>query len=195
MVILDRRIPDVSVDCVRCDSEAGAHKIVRLLQKLGHRRIAKLGGPEGISTADDRLAGYRRAMAEIHQDEVSDLIQSGSFTIDSGYEMVKNAVSTTPPPTAIFAANNFLAIGALRGLQDYGLNVPEDMALVGFDDLPPALNVFPFLTVVAQPAYDMAQVATKLLLARLSGEAPKKCQEIILETELIIRQSSGEPII
>lgn len=194
VVVLDRRVPNSDTDIVRCDSEAGAYKLVSLLQELGHRRIAMLGGPEGVSTADDRLAGYRRAMAKIDQKEDGELIQSGSFTMASGYEMVKNAVALTPPPTAIFAANNFLAIGALRGLQECGLKVPEDVALVGFDDLPPAHVTFPFLTVVAQPAYDMAQVATNLLLARLSGDAPETCQEIILQTELIIRQSSGGPI-
>lgn len=195
VVILDRRIPDVSTDSVRCDSEEGAYKLVRLLQELGHRRIAILGGPEGISTADDRLAGYRRAMAEIGQKEDGNLVQSGSFTMSSGYEMVRIAVAKTPRPTAIFAANNFLTIGALRGLQDCELKVPEDVALVGFDDLPPSLTTFPFLTVAAQPAYEIAQIATKLLLARLTGEAPETYQEIILQTELIIRQSSGGSII
>ncbi len=195
VVILDRRIPGVNTDSVRCDSEGGAYKLVRLLQELGHRRIAILGGPEGISTADDRLTGYRQAMAEIGQTGNGDLVQSGSFTMSSGYEMVKTAVAKTPRPTAIFAANNFLAIGALRGLQDCGLRVPEDVALVGFDDLPPALTTFPFLTVAAQPAYDIAQIATKLLLSRLAGEAPETYQEIILQTELIIRQSSGGSLI
>lgn len=194
VVILDRRIPDVSTDSVRCDSEGGAYQLVRLLQELGHRRIAILGGPEGISTADDRLAGYRRAMAEIGQTEDNELVQSGLFTMSSGYEMVKKAVAKTPRPTAIFAANNFLTVGALRGLQDCGLRVPEDVALVGFDDIPPDLTTFPFLTVAAQPAYEIAQTATKLLLARLTGEAPETYQEIILPTELIIRHSSGGPL-
>lgn len=195
VVILDRRIPGVNTDSVRCDSEGGAYQLVRLLQVLGHRRIAMLGGPEGVSTADDRLAGYRRAMAEIGQEEDDNLVQSGSFTMSSGYEMVKEAVAKAPRPTAIFAANNFLTVGALRGLQDCGLRVPEDVALVGFDDMPPALTTFPFLTVAAQPAYDIAQIATKLLLARLAGEAPETYQEIILQTELIIRQSSGRSLI
>jgi LacI family transcriptional regulator len=195
VVVLDRRVRDANTDGVRCDSEGGAYQLVRLLLELGHRRIAILGGPEGISTADDRLAGYRRAMSEIGQEGDGDLIQSGSFTMAGGYEMVKIAIAKTPRPTAIFAANNFIAIGALRGLQESGLKVPDDVALVGFDDLPETLVTFPFLTVAAQPAYEMAQQATRLLLARMAGEAPEKCQEIVLPTELFIRQSSGGKLV
>jgi len=153
-----------------------------------------LGGPEGTSTAEDRLAGYWRAMSEADLEDVSELVQTGSFTQASGYEMAKKAISTSPKPTALFAANNFIAIGALKALQDCALAVPEDVALVGFDDLPPALVTFPFLTVVAQPAYEMAQKATQLLLARIAGEELEEFQEIVLPTELIVRQSSGQAL-
>ena len=81
----------------------------------------------------------------------------GAFTQDSGYEMACQALAASPQPTALFAANNFIAIGALKAVQDHGLRVPEDIAMVGFDDLPPALVTFPFFTVVSQPAYQMGQ--------------------------------------
>ena len=194
VVVLDRRLPGAETDSVRCDSEEGAYQLVRFLLDLGHRRIAMFGGPEGVSTAEDRLVGYRQAMAEAALEDISDLVQAGSFTQASGYEMAKQAISITPRPTAIFAANNFIAIGALKALQDYGLKVPEDLALVAFDDLPQALVAFPFLTVVVQPAYKMAQEATKLLLTRLNDDTRREYQEIVLPTELIVRQSSGEAI-
>lgn len=195
VVVLDRRMPDAETDVVRCDSEDGAYQLVRYLIELGHRRIAVLTGPEGTSTADDRLAGYWRAMSEAGLEAIDTWVQRGSFTQNSGYEMAGNVVDLTPRPSAIFAANNFIAIGAMKAVQEHGLTVPEDVALVGFDDLPQALVMFPFLTVAAQPAYEMAQAATRLLLARIAGEAPEEQQEIVLPTELIIRQSAGQAVV
>jgi LacI family transcriptional regulator len=191
VVVLDRWVPDARADVVRCDSEGGAYQLVRLLLSLGHRRIALLSGPPGVSTAEDRIAGYRRALAEAGLRGGAELVHDGEFTQASGYEMARQALAAKPRPTALFAGNNFIAIGALRALRDAGLGVPEDVALVGFDDLPAALVIEPFLTVAAQPAYEMGQRATALLLARLSGQAPEAYQEIVLPTEVIVRQSSG----
>ena len=193
VVVLDRRLTETKTDVVRCDSEGGAYQLIRLLLDLATARIALLGGPEGASTADDRKAGYRRAMAEAGHD-VADLELCGSFTQASGYEMAKEAIAKNPDQPRLFAANNFIAIGALKALQDSELSVPEDMALVGFDDLPPALVTFPFLTVAAQPAYEMAQKGAELLLARMGGEEPEAYQEIVLPTELIVRRSSGKAL-
>jgi LacI family transcriptional regulator len=179
---------------VRCDSEGGGYQLTRLLLSLGHRRIAVLSGPQGVSTADDRVAGYRRALTEAGLDVDPGLVYYGQFSLESGYAMTQQVLAVTPRPSALFAGNNFIAIGALRALRDAGLQVPEDLALVGFDDLPEDLVVDPFLTVVAQPAYEMGQRATELLLARLSGEAPEAYQEIVLPTEIIVRQSSGQAV-
>lgn len=191
VVVLDRRIPQAKTDSVRCDSELGAYQLVQLLLKLGHRRIAALSGPRHVSTAGDRVAGYWRAMREASLDNNVQSVYFGAFTQDSGYEMACQALAASPQPTALFAANNFIAIGALKAVQDRGLRVPEDIAMVGFDDLPPALVTFPFFTVVSQPAYQMGQKATELLLARLAGEAPEQYEEIILPTEVLVRTSSG----
>ncbi len=191
VVVLDRRIPGAKVDTVRCDSERGAYQLVRFLLDLGHRRVAILGGPTGTSTADDRLSGYRRAITEAGLKEVPGWIQSGLFTQASGYVMAMNVLDQKPRPTALFAANNFIAIGAMQALQACDLAVPDDVSLVGFDDLLPAVGALPFLTVAAQPAYEMAQAATRLLLARIAGEAPEEYQEIVMPTELIVRRSSG----
>jgi LacI family transcriptional regulator len=195
VVVLDRRLPGGEIDVVRCDSEAGAHEIVRLLINLGHKRIAMLGGPKGVSTADDRLLGYQQALAESGLNAEKELVQAGAFTQESGYEMARKAISRSPRPTAFFAANNFIAFGALKALREEGLDVPDDLALVAFDDLPPALVTFPFLTVVAQPAHEMALEATKLLLARMESDSDREGQEIVLPTELIVRQSSGGRIV
>lgn len=194
VVVLDRRIPDNQADMVHCDSEEGAYQLTRLLLSLGHRRIAMLSGPQGVSTAEDRVAGYRRALAEAGLDDDAALVCYGEFSLESGYDHAQQMLARTPRPTAVFAANNFIAIGALRALRDAGLRVPDDLALVGFDELPAGLVVDPFLTVAAQPAYEMGQRATELLLARMSGAAPAAYQKIVLPTEIIVRESSGRAL-
>lgn len=189
VVVLDRRVPGTAADVVRCDSEGGAYALTQLLLKLGHRQISILTGPEGVSTAADRVAGYQKALAEAGPQPLAGLVYYGSFNQTSGYEMARQALAARPRPTALFAANNFIAIGVQKALQDAGLRVPEDVAVVAFDDLPPALVTFPFLTVAAQPAYEMGQTAANLLLARLAGSKAHK--EIVLPVEIILRQSSG----
>jgi LacI family transcriptional regulator len=191
VVVADRRIPNNEADVVRCDSEDGARQLVRMLAGLGHRRIALLCGPRDVSTAEDRAAGYRRGLAEAGLDLSEQASFHGAFTQASGYEMACRALAFDPKPTALFAANNFIAIGALKALQDAGVRVPGEISLVGFDDLPEALVTFPFLTVAAQPAYPMGQKATRLLLERIAGNGPQGYQEVILPVELVERQSTG----
>ena len=193
VVVLDRQVPTADVDVVRCDSEGGAYELVRHVLSLGHRQVAVLTGPKDVSSAQDRVVGYRRAFLEANIDIIEDLIFYGKFIQASGYEMAQRALLATPQPTALFAANNFIAIGAWRALRDAGLRIPEDITLVAFDDLPAGLVVDPFLTVAAQPGYEMGKQATELLLDRLTNDAPTEPQRIVLPTRLIIRHSSGAP--
>jgi LacI family transcriptional regulator len=194
MVVLDRRISGAKADVVRCDSEGGAYHLTRLLLSLGHRKIAVLSGPQTISTAEDRVRGYQKALAEQGVPVRPELILYGSFTVESGAEMARRMLTLSPKPTAVFAVNNFIAIGALKMLQESHVRVPESIALVGFDDLPVSPMFDPFLTVVRQPAYEMGLRAAELLLARLAGTAPRAYQELILPTEVEIHRSSGPPI-
>jgi LacI family transcriptional regulator, galactose operon repressor len=121
-------------------------------------------------------------------------IYRGELTPESGYGMTRQAINLPLRPTALIATNNFITIGAMKALQEVGLDVPEDIALVGFDDLPAAMVTFPFFTVISQPAYEMGTRAMKLLLERLEGKETNHFQEVILPTQLIIRRSSGQPI-
>ncbi len=196
VVTLDRRVPDVEVDSVRCDSVDGAYRLTRYLLSLGHKQIAMLSGAVGVSTADDRVKGYCQALAEAQVSLDPRYIFRGDFTQESGYAMTLQALHLPLRPTALIAANNFITIGALKALQETQLDVPEDIALVGFDDLPLAMVTFPFFTVIAQPAYEMGRKATECLLQRLKNPqaAEEPYQEIILPTQLIIRQSSGQPL-
>ena len=104
--------------------------------------------------------------------------------------MAKQSLAVTLPPTALFAANNFIAIGALKFLREVGLRVPEDISLIAFDDLPLSLTINPFLTVAVQPAYEMGYRATQLLLNRLSYETIHELEEIVLPIEIIVRKST-----
>lgn len=107
--------------------------------------------------------------------------------------MALEVLEERPAPTAIFAANNFIAVGAMRAIREAGLRAPGDLSIVGFDDLPPDWSMDPFLTVVAQPAYTFGQRAAELLLERIDGHAPDGARELVLPGELIVRRSSGPP--
>ncbi len=194
VVVLDRRVPTVDVDTVRCDSVDGAYQLTRYLVSLCHTQIAMMSGALGVSTADDRVTGYRKALEEAGIAMVDGYIFRGDFSPESGYAMTRQAINLPLRPTALIAANNFITIGAMKALQEAGMDVPDDIALVGFDDLPPTMVTFPFFTVVSQPAYEMGTRAMKILLDRLEGKEMEMAQEIILPTQLIVRRSSGHPI-
>ncbi len=192
VVLLDRNVPDVQADLVRCDSVGGAYHLVKRLIDLGHKHISIITGPEGVSTSDDRVMGYLQALTEAGLADKKQIF-SGSFTQVSGYELVFQALAKTPKPTAIFGANNFISIGVMKALRDADIQVPEEISVVSFDDLPTAMIVDPFLTVAAQPAYEMGKKATELLLSRLGDAYSYVHQEITLPTEIIERRSSGPP--
>jgi len=189
IVVLDRRVPGAKVDVVRGASMRGASELVQYLLSLGHRRIAVLSGPQSVSVSRERVAGYRQALQAGGLDEQAEMVYYDQFTHAGGYKMAGQALQANPPPTALFAANNFIAIGALKALRERGLQVPEDISVASFDDLPSDLILDPFLTAVIQPAYKMGQQATKMLLARINGQTESPYQEIVLPTELVIRRS------
>ena len=195
LVVVDRRLPAADADMVRADSRAGAFELGRLLVSLGHRTTAVLTGPPDVLTADDRVAGFREAVAA-HGGLPPPSVHRGAFSIESGAQMARLALAATPRPTALFAANNFIAIGVLHALDEMRIRVPEDVAVVGFDDLPPAMVTFPFLTVASQPAEEMGRRSVAMLLARLSGGhgTGPPYEEVVLPTQLVVRRSSGDPL-
>ncbi len=191
VVLLDRRVRGAQVDVVHGDSEGGAYQLTRHLLELGHRRIALLSGPENVSTAADRVAGYCRALDEAGLQPDRDLMYHMQFSQDAGYQMAMQALAKSPRPTALFAGNNFIAIGALRAIHENELRIPQDISIVVFDDLPASLVMEAFLTVVDQSPYDLGQRATELLLTRLAGEGLEEPQDIVLPVQMTVRQSSG----
>ncbi len=189
LVVLDRRLSQPVADAVRCDSESGAYQLTRLLLERGHRLIALLTGPEHVATATDRVTGYRRALRAAGLDSDGESVFYGAFTIQSGQDMARQALALNPRPTAIFAGNNFIAIGMMQTLREAGIRVPEEISVVGFDDLPASLLLDPFLTVAAQPAYEMGREATNLLIKRLAGDGAQAPQEVVLPVEIVERKS------
>jgi LacI family transcriptional regulator len=192
VVMLDRKFPDDQSDSVRCDSISGAYKLTKHLLELGHRNIAVITGRKDISTAYERVDGALQAFEEVGLSERPS-IYWGDYVQQTGYLYAQQILAANPRPTAIFATNNFIAIGAMRALHEAEIRVPEDMSVVVFDDLPAAITIDPFFTVAAQPAYEMGRLATELLIARLAKEGPDEPQEIVLPIEIIVRNSSGKP--
>jgi LacI family transcriptional regulator len=190
-VIIDRRIEGWEVDTVLGDSMSGARALVQHLIGLGHKRVAIVSGPEGTSTADDRVAGYCLALTEANIRPTPRLIKRGEFRATSGERLTYELLDEGLFPTAIFAANNAIAMGAIDALEKRGLHIPQDVALVCFDDFPNASRFFPFLTVAVQPAYDMGVNAAQLLLSRLDTELGLRPRQVVLPTRLIIRYSCG----
>ncbi|HEX7398121.1 MAG TPA: substrate-binding domain-containing protein, partial [Candidatus Limnocylindrales bacterium] len=144
------------------------------------------------------VAGYCRAMLDAGLELDDDLVRYGEYNYGEynqvdGNRMAQEVLAADPRPTAIFAANNFIAFGAMRSLRDAGFRVPEDVSIVAFDDLPVAWLSDPFMTVVDQPAYEIGRRAAELLLSRLDGTISGPGREVVLPSELIVRRSSGPP--
>jgi LacI family transcriptional regulator len=190
VVALDRRVSGVKIDFVQSDSEDGAYHLTKLLIGLGHERIIMITGPKDVSTSVDRVAGYQRALAESGLDD-NEQIYYGTFTQEGGYELTRQAMTHSPTPTAIFGANNFIAIGIIKALRDLKVAVPGDISVVAFDDFPESMLVTPFLTFIEQPAYEMGRMATELLLKRISGELTGGRQKLILPTQIVERGSTA----
>lgn len=185
------RHPDPRVHYVDTDNAGGARMAVEHLIRLGHRRIATITGPLEMPAGQDRLLGYRQAM-EAHRLPVDPaLIVHGDYTQPSGMTAMQRLLPASP--TAVFAANDSMAIGAVRALRRAGKQIPSDVAIVGFDDLPLAADVEPALTTVRQPIARMGAMAVEVLVGLLGNPEGVTSQpvRVILPTELVVRDSCG----
>ena len=178
-------------DAVSIGSFEGAAGLTRHLIGLGHRRIATLTGPEGNIDTYDRLRGYRAALEAAGIEPDADLIIPGDFTEASGYASVAKILGRRPRPTAVFAANDYMAIGLLGALRDARIQVPQDLAVAGFDDIPIAQYLSPPLTTVRVDAYVFGQRAVQLWMQSDAGNGARR---ETLPTHLIVRASCGEAL-
>jgi LacI family transcriptional regulator len=176
------------IDNVYVDSVAAARTIVTHLINRGHRRVAVIGGHRGPRPA--RVLGYLQALSEHGIELDGRLIREGEFQEHEARVAMRQLLSLSSPPTAVFAVNDLMAIGALVAIRDAGLQVPRDVAVAGFDDIPAAQFVSPSLTTIAQHPEWLGQRAAAMLLERLRGEAPPhgRCEE--MPYELVVRGST-----
>ncbi len=190
VVTIDRFVAELPCDSVTVANEEGAAAAIRHLIALGHKRVAMVTGPKNVSTATERLAGYVSALGAAKIAVDPNLIHHVVFRQEGGYEAATRLMSLPEPPTAIFAASDFLALGVLRALHERRTRIPDDVAVVSFDDMPWAAALSPPLTAVAQATYEMGATAARLLLERIR-EPDRPVARIRLQTQLVVRSSCG----
>ena len=188
LVVVDRYALNMMLDSVRVDNDWGGWRATQHLVELGHTRIGCIAGPSDLTLSAERVTGYRRALQEggIPVDE--SLIIKSNFQFEGGYQAAHRFFAMDKPPTAIFACADQLAIGVLRAAFELGRHVPDELSVVGFDDIRLASFINPPLTTIAQPKYEMGGIATTMLLERIANpDMPPRQQ--ILDTNLLIRGS------
>jgi LacI family transcriptional regulator len=188
VVCVDRLPRDWNGDSVTVANEEGAHRAVSLLVKMGHRHIAMITGPLHLTNVQERLAGFKRALKDKKVPVQPDYIQETMFDRQGGYSKSRVLLNMVPRPTAIFAANDMIAIGVLVAIREMGLRCPEDVSVVGFDNMGFAETTSPPLTSVHQPGYQLGTTAARILLDRVAGDSGPAKKSILL-TELKIRES------
>ena len=191
VVAIDRHIVDMHTDSVVVDNEGAAFEAVSHLVRLGHRHIAIVGGPSDADTARERERGYERALREARIEVEPELVRAGDFREAAGLTVTRQLLDLPRPPTAIFTVNNLTTIGVLGALRERQVRVPEEMSVVGFDDIPTAELLQPPLTVVKQPTYRVGAHAADLLIRRLR-EPTAAVKEVVLAARLVVRGSTAE---
>lgn len=190
-VVLGYGLRGADCYCVHADDFGGARLGTLHLLSLGHRRIGVISGPdETVVAIEARLQGVRRTLAEHGYRLPDEYVVAGDFTPESGYEAARRLMSLPAPPTAIFALNDRMAIGAIRYLKEAGYRVPQDVSVIGFDDVPLAELFDPPLTTIRQPALEMGQQAARVLFDLIRGYAPAT-RTLVLPVDLIVRKSTA----
>jgi LacI family transcriptional regulator len=197
LVLIDRALPNADCDLIVADSANGARRLVEHLIAVGHREIAHVTDAEDTSTGRERLMGYREALEAAGIPFQSELVIQTTVDRIGGYRAAQEILARVPLPTAVFTVNNMTAVGTMEALRERGLSVPKDMGLVCFDDVEHLAVLSPFLTVIDQPAETFGSLGAQLLLERMSGKASSRPRRIVLQTDLIVRESccigSGVP--
>jgi LacI family transcriptional regulator len=191
VVLLNPAVEIDGCDAISIANYDGAYSMVRHLIEVGHRRIATIRGPAGNIDAEERLRGYREAMRKARLGLTADLEFSGDFTESAGYDAAARVLASDPRPTAVFAANDSLAIGLISALRDAGVRVPEEIAVCGFDDIAIARFMSPPLSTVRVDAYGLGQRAIEQWLGSAGGRKTAKASCTVLPTTLVLRGSSG----
>lgn len=193
IVLIDRIVDNYQFDTVSVDNIDGAYTATKHLIDTGYKKIGILGGNLKLSTGKGRYEGYLKAMQDANLEIPDPYVMFGDFTEQDGYRLTVDMLSQDNPPEALFVNNNLSTMGALKAIRELGCKMPQDLALVSFDDIPMATELATPLTAVAQPTHDLGSEAVRLLLRRLkTPQAP--FQSLMLQTQLIVRESCGYSI-
>jgi LacI family transcriptional regulator len=196
-VLIDRSVEGIRSDLIMGDNHQATRELLYHLIQQGHRRIALINGPAGISNFRERQEGYAEALklAGLAVDE--ELIFETPLLDIRTDSIVRRMVSMPEnrKPTAILAANNFIGVKAIQSLRKLGIGVPDGMAVVCFDDPEPIPDFNPFLTVAAQPAYSFGFTGMQFLIERVEGTAPAECRKVVMPSEILIRKSSLKTVV
>jgi DNA-binding LacI/PurR family transcriptional regulator len=192
VVCIDRLPKNWSGDSVTADNEAGAYNATRHLTRLGHTKLATITGPLHLTNAMERLGGFKRAMKEAKLRLSPEYVQETSFDKQGGHAKTLVLLRLIPRPTAIVAGNDMIALGALLAVREAGLRCPEEISIMGFDDLDLAETTNPSLSSVSQSGYQLGTTAARLLLDRREGDT-SPAKHIVLETSLNLRHSVAPP--
>ncbi|WP_369018255.1 LacI family DNA-binding transcriptional regulator [Thermatribacter velox] len=188
-VFLARYAKNIPVSYVIADDLLGSFLATEHLLKKGHKRILYLGGPPFLTTSQERIQGYKKALEQYGLPSDENLIKPSRAKMEDGYKIVKEALFQKLEFTAIASFNDYLAFGALRALRENGLSVPRDVAVVGYDDVEFASISWVPLTTVRMPKYELGVEAAKILLSHIRGEA-ESIKKVVLKPKLIVRSST-----
>lgn len=189
IVFVDRGIADIDAPIVRADGARAIDQLIGHLAALGHTRIALISGPRDLTTGAERLSAFRAALAARSLALPEGYLQFGDFRMESGTVAMQRLLELDPVPTAVFAADNLMALGAIRTLRRRGLRIGADIALASFDDLPWFDLLEPPMTAIAQPTAALGRAAVEAVLALLDG---KRARSRTLPCRLVVRGSCGE---
>jgi LacI family transcriptional regulator, galactose operon repressor len=193
LAVVDPRLPlEDGIPWVTSANRRGAYHAIEHLVALGHQRIGVISGPPGYAAAVERAAGSRQALADAGMTADPSLWVEADFEIGPGAAATTQLLDLPDPPTAIFAGNDPIACGALRAAYERGLRVPDDLSIVGFDDLPLAVSATPALTTIRQPMAEIGRAGVGLIVRQLSSGSCGGPQ-LELPTRLIVRESTGPP--
>jgi LacI family transcriptional regulator len=190
IVLVDREVAGVEADFIEADHEKGGYLATKYLLELGHREIACVSGPIELPPSRDRVVGYLRALKEAGQKFRLDYLVRSDFTSEGGFLAFQQLLALKKRPTAIFASNDLMAIGGICAASEAHIRIPDELSVIGYDDIALASYSTPRLTTMAQPKYAMGQLITNVLIDRIMGGHLPLRREL-LQTSLMVRQSTA----
>lgn len=190
VALLSRDVSSLAVDTVLVDDFLGGYQATEHLISLGHEKIAIITEDINFPTIQARVEGYKKALEEAGLEYDESLVFSNNISVDEGNQSTRELLTSTSPPTAIFASTEFLAIGAIQGARELAVKVPEELSIIGFDNTVLSTICDPPLTTIAQPIQEMSEKVVELLVAEIENPKETK-QRVVLSPRLVVRKSTS----